>query len=901
MTERWHEQDNSEVLAALKSDLVHGLQDGEVRRRQQQYGRNELTQKRARTPWRILWEQFASTMILVLLVAAVISLVLKDVKDAVAIFAILIFNAALGFLQDYKAEKAMAALQKLAVPLVRVRRNGTVQDIPAPELVPGDIVSLEAGVIVPADCRILESAALQIQEAALTGESVPVEKVSAKLDEPEAPLGDRRNMAYLGTIVTYGRGIGVATATGMATELGHIADLIQSVKAEQTPLQQRLNQLGKRLALIALAIVAVISVLELSRGTETKLVLLTAISMAVAAVPEGLPAVVTIALALGAQRMLRQRALIRKLPAVETLGSVTVICSDKTGTLTQNQMTVTVINITGLDVNLSKGEEVPPAGVFLLACGALCNDASVSDSSEATPDNVIGDPTEAALVVAANRLLLTKRVLDQIFSRVSEVPFSSERKLMTTVHRVDRALLADVSLRVKREFFTSPFVAVTKGAVDRVVSLCDFILADEKTESLSDELKTEISNSQSELARNGMRVLGIAYRPLDQFDSTQSVEASMTFVGLVAMIDPPRPEAKEAVYICKQSGIRPIMITGDHPLTALSIAKDLGISTNNSVLTGQQIDGLTPEELRSSVSDVSVFARVSPEHKLSIVVAMTGDGVNDAPALKKANIGVAMGKAGTDVAKESGDMVLLDDNFATIVSAVKEGRVIYQNIRKFIKYLMTTNYAEVFVMLLAPLVGMPLPLLPLQILWLNLVTDGPPALALGVEPAEADVMKHPARNPKESVFAGGIGMHVAWVGSLMGAVSLGIGYFYWTTQSENWQTMVFLTLTLCQLAHVLAIRSGSVSFVHGGMLSNPYMIWAVLSTFILQLGVIYIPVLQGVFGTVALPYEDFAVSVIGAASIFVAVEFEKLITRRRSQKFASDRLGKESFLRDMTG
>jgi Ca2+-transporting ATPase len=890
MYTHWYKLDSTAVVTALQSDTSLGLDNTEVQKRQEQYGRNELTQLRGRGPWLILWEQFASVMIVVLLIAAVISLMLNDLKDAIVILAILIFNATLGFFQDYRAEKAMAALQKLAVPTVRVRRNGKMQNIPSPEVVPGDIVTLEAGAVVPADCRIFESSSLQVQEAVLTGESVPVEKISANLDGEDLPIGDRRNMTYMGTLVTYGRGLGIVTATGMTTELGHIAKLIQGVKSDQTPLQARLDQLGRRLAIIALAIVCVIFAQELYRGTEITLVLLTAISMAVAAVPEGLPAVVTIALALGAQRMLKQKALIRKLPAVETLGSVTVICSDKTGTLTQNEMTVTLIDVANHRADISQGEEVLQAGNLLLACGGLCNDAVSAESATDPSEAGMGDPTEVALLLAAARLPFTKAELDQTFPRVSEVPFSSERKLMTTIHKVNKDKgLGSNGIEQLQSYFSAPFAAITKGAVDRVLLLCDTIITGDQPQPLSDDWRIRISEAQNQMASEGIRVLGFAYRPIYNLGPASSIEASMTFIGLAGMIDPPRPEAREAVNVCREAGIRTVMITGDHPLTALSVARNLGITTNDQVMTEQQLDSVAAEELDKIVQNVSVYARVSPEHKLNIVnalqkqghiVAMTGDGVNDAPALKKADIGVAMGKCGTDVAKEAGDMVLLDDNFATIVNAVKEGRVIYENIKKFVKYLMATNSAEIFVMLVAPLAGMPLPLSPLQILWLNLVTDGPPALALGVEPADGNVMKQSPRNPRESIFAGGLGTHIALVGTLMGAISLGTGYWYWTTGSEAWQTMLFLTLTLCQLSHVLSIRSGSVSLIKGKLLSNKYMVLALIATFLIQVVVIYVPALQEIFKTKSLPLVDFAFSVLGATIVLLAIEFEKWRTRR---------------------
>jgi len=908
----WHRLTSADAANRLATNPEQGLSQTEAVARQQKYGPNLLIERGGKGLWHILWEQLTSVMVVVLIAAVVVSLALSDYKDAIVIGAIVLINTLLGFTQEYRAEKAMSALKRMTVPSIKVRRDGRVRELSARELVPGDIVLLEAGNVVPADARLLEAVNLRIQEAALTGESEPVDKDALFVAEGDLPLGDRHNMAHMGTVVTYGRGQMVVTATGMNTELGAIANMIQTVRSEPTPLQQRLDHLGRRLALVAVGIVVVIFVLGLIRGEDLKLMLLTAVGMAVAAVPEGLAAVVTIALALGAQRMLKRRALIRKLAAVETLGSVTVICSDKTGTLTENRMTVTVLDVAGhrqnLDVTprLARPEqacpESPCSGLSLLLIGgALCNDAfAILDAQGGTDGagamaDVVGDPTEVALVVAAAQLGLDKQHLEQIAPRVAELPFDSGRKLMTTVHSVTDLAGAPEVLRSAMANGPAPYLAFTKGAVDRLLEGSTAVWS-EGVEPLTESWRQRIVAANAQLAGDGMRVLGVAFRRLDApvtHDNGSPIERDLVFVGLVGMIDPPRAEVRSAVSICRTAGIRPIMITGDHPLTASFIARDLGIAADASILTGQQLDGFGQEELEAVVDGVAVYARVSPEHKLKIVqalqkrghiVAMTGDGVNDAPALKRADIGVAMGITGTDVSKEAADMVLLDDNFATIVAAVEEGRVIYENIRKFIKYLLTTNSAEIWLMLLAPFLGMPLPLLPLQILWVNLVTDGLPALALGLEPAERNTMRRPPYRPGESVFSQGIGRHILWVGILMGLLSLGTGYLYWRAGHAHWQTMVFTTLALSQMTHVMAIRSGRDSLFRLGLLSNKPLLAAVSLTLVLQVAVVYLPTLQLLFQTVALPLTDLLLSFALSSLVFVGVELEKWWTRAHQSR-----------------
>jgi P-type Ca2+ transporter type 2C len=904
----WHTSEVEEVLNALGTHAASGLSDEEAARRLAERGPNELEDRGTRRPWVILWEQFTSAMIVILIVAAVVSALLGDYVDSIAIAAIVVLNAALGYAQEYRAERAMAALKRLSAPSVRVRREGHVREISASELVPGDVALLEAGNLVPADGRLLEGANLRVQESALTGESEPVDKDPAALEEEDAPLGERAGMVYSSTVVASGRGLFIVTETGMATELGKIAAMIQAADSEQTPLQRRMNQVGKVLALAALAIVGVVFVLGLLRGEDLEVMFLTAVSLAVAAVPEGLAAVVTIALALGAQRMLRRHALIRKLPAVETLGSVTVICSDKTGTLTENRMTATVLDVADHTVELAGGsltssqpgsdgtqpaEDEDPAVTLLLAGGTLCNDALLEEDED-DGYRAIGDPTEGALVVAAAREGMKKPKLEASLPRIREVPFDSRRKRMTTVHEVVSPSGSETweTLISNGGGDGAPYVAFTKGAVDSLLEISSHVWSgDGRIEALGEEWRERISAANERLAGDGVRVLGVGLRRLQGLDGDEDeLERDLIFVGMVGMIDPPRPEAKDAVDTCKRAGIRPVMITGDHPLTAGYIATELGILEDRRILMGRDLDNISGDELKGLVEEVPVYARVSPENKLSIVealrekghiVAMTGDGVNDAPALKKADIGVAMGVTGTDVSKEAADMVLTDDNFATIVAAVEQGRVIYDNIRKFIKYLLTSNSGEILVMLMGPFVGLGLPLVPLQILWINLVTDGLPALAVSAEPAERGTMRRPPRPPGESVFARGLGRHILWVGALMALVSLATGLWYSQVEPEIWQTMLFTTLTLSQLAHVMAIRSGDESLFSVGLLSNKPLLGAVALTFVLQLVAIYTPFFQGFLETEALPLADLAIAVALSTIIFWAVEVEKWLTRRK--------------------
>ncbi|MGO0122646.1 cation-translocating P-type ATPase [Desulfothermobacter acidiphilus] len=885
----WHSLSAEQALSELASDPITGLTTAEAHLRWQRHGPNLLREKGAKSPGRILWEQFTGAMVLVLLAAAVISLLLGEYRDAVAIIVIVILNALLGFVQEFRAEKALRALQKLAISRVKVKRNGEVQEIPASALVPGDLFYLEAGNLVPADGRLLTSANLRVLESLLTGEASPVDK-NAEVVLPEATaLGDRRNMVYKGTTVVYGRGMAVAVATGMDTELGQIAAMMQMVEPAPTPLQRRMAALGRTLGLMALLIVGAVTLLGLWHGEDIKTMFLTGVSLAVAAIPEGLPAVVTIALALGAQRMLRRRALVRRLSAVEALGSVTKICTDKTGTLTQNRMRVAALALPqpGGGFQLATPGVAAtscPETALLLVAGALCNDAVLRRENEKW--SYVGDPTEGALLVAAADSGYKAPELERACPRVAELPFSSERQRMSTLHRLEGELGCPIP-KLGEE--TPAYLLFCKGALDRLLPLSRGVWVGGEVQPLG-EWQEKLERLQAELSQEGLRVLALAFRHWSSAPGVldEEGERELLLLGLVSFKDPLRPEALAAVATCRQAGIDPVMITGDHPATALAVARELGMETQR-VLTGKDLDSLNPEDLAAVAEGVTVFARVAPAHKLKIVealqrnghiVAMTGDGVNDAPALKKADIGVAMGRSGTDVAKEAADMVLLDDNFATIVAAVEEGRVIYDNIKKFLQYLMTTNFSEILIILVGLLGGMPVPLTPLQILWVNLVTDGLPALALSVEPAEAGVMHRPPVDPRSGIFTRRLAGHILWAGVFMAFVCLAVGYWLWRVQAASWQTVLFSTLVFSQLAHVLAIRTGTASLFAAGCCSNPAVLGAVLLTVVLQLLVVYLPPLQGVFCTVSLSRTELLLVFILGSLIFWAVEVEKWLYRR---------------------
>ena len=891
MQQDWHTLPIEATLSALKVQMAAGLDQADVSARRTQYGSNQLIERGGRGPWRILWEQLTSTLIIVLLIAAVLSAATGDAKDAIAILVVVIANTLLGFFQEFRAEKAVAALKKLAVPKVRVRRSGVLEEIPSNQLVPGDIIFLEAGNLAPADGRVIECASLRMQEAALTGESVAVEKNTEPLTGADLPLGDRRNMVYMGTSAAYGHGIAVVTATGMQTELGRIATMLQTTGYDSTPLQKRLDRLGKQLAGASLAVVGIVFAMGLLRGVDLRTMFLTAISLAVAAVPEGLPAVVTIALALGAQRMLKRKALIRKLPAVETLGSVTIICSDKTGTLTENRMTVTVLQVSKrrietVDASVARVDD--PAVALLLTGSVLCNDAQLQSSGGA-----IGDPTETALLVAASRQGINKNDFERTLPRVAELPFDSRRKRMTTIHQ---AASFPFPAAWNWQESPAPYIAFSKGAPESLIGISNRAWIDGRPQPLDDASRKRIAAAQTELSSSGARVLAVGFRPwMTHTTGTDghSAEQDLIFVGLVGMIDPPRAEVKQAVATCKAAGIRPIMITGDHALTAQQIARELGIPGERALI-GQDVERLSMHEFQEAVKDVSVFARVSPEHKLKIVealqkqgqtVAMTGDGVNDAPALKKADIGVAMGITGTDVSKEAADMVLLDDNFSTIVAAVEEGRIIYENIRKFIKFMLTTNSAEISVMFVAPFLGMPIPLLPLQLLWINLVTDGPAALTLGIEPGEPDIMRRPPHDSRESLFARGLGGHVIEGSILLTLATLAPAFFFWRAGKSHWQTILFTTMVIAQMGNVLAIRSARESFFTMGMFSNKWLLAAVAGVVGLQVAVVYAGPLQSLLKTEPLTAQELAVCLASSLVVFFTVELVKWFRRRKGRGF----------------
>jgi Ca2+-transporting ATPase len=843
--------ENFQLLNTSKQGLHHS----EAEERLNQYGKNELTEKKKTSALVLFLHQFKDVMIVILLLAAVISFLISDIKDAVVILIIVLLNAVIGFVQEYRAEKAMAALRKMTAFNATVRRSGNIMQIPASEIVPGDIVILEAGMSVPADIRLTETYALKIEEASLTGESNAVEKSTEEMTSENPPLGDRFNMAYKTTIVAYGRAEGIVVATGMNTEIGRIAKLLQEEET-QTPLQTRLADFGKKLSFIVIIICAIIYGVGLLRGEEPVKMLLTAISVAVAAIPEALPAVITISLALGASRMVRKNALIRKLPAVETLGSVTYICSDKTGTITQNKMTV-------MDTWLSPQAEaihtLSPEQMLCLAM-ELNHDVIVDENNQFK-----GDPTEIALVEYSRKSKDYNKQWIADFKRQHELPFDSVRKRMTTIHP-----------------FAGQWLIITKGAIESILSCCN--------NANSEEINAATVN----YAQQGKRVLAYVVKLVEDLPtsiSIETIETDLKFIGLVAMIDPPRTEVIKAIADCHTAGITPVMITGDHPVTAKAIATETGILKHkmDRVITGAELEKLSDDELDKEIEYIKVFARVSPEQKLNIVkalqnknhfVAMTGDGVNDAPALKRANIGIAMGITGTDVSKEAAHMILLDDNFATIIRAVKEGRRIFDNILKFIKYSITGNCGKIWTIFLAPLIGLPIPLLPIQILWLNLVTDGLPGLAFAAEPAEDNILQRKPRGPNESIFSNGAGFHILWVGLLMGGVSIGAQAWAIHIGNEKWMTMVFTILSISQMGQAMAGRSNWNSVFSQGIFGNKQLVGAVLLTLGLQMAVIYVPFLQDIFRTQSLTLIELLTCIGLSSIVFWAVESEKWVKRR---------------------
>lgn len=873
LTEDYCQYGIEDIVRQLQTNVERGIKKKEAEKRLQEYGPNLIVERKKISPLKIFMEQYKDFMILVLICAALLSLYLGEVYDSLTIIAIVVINGVLGFLQEFRAEKSMEALKKMTAPTARVIRDGKEEEVAASSLVPGDIILLETGDRVPADCRLIQTINLEAEESALTGESIPVKK-HGKIIPAKVALGDCKNMLFMGTIVTRGRGKGVVVNTGMGTEMGHIAGMIQESHETQTPLQMRLSQLGKVLVFLCLSICILVVTTGILRGESAYQMFLVGISLAVASIPEGLPAIVTVALALGVQRMAKRNALIRKLPAVETLGCATVICSDKTGTLTQNRMTVQELYVDNKSYLLresnkkvvfqSEHKEVNPANVHALSLalkiGAVCNNSTLPVGEEkkkknhgflADIENIVGDPTENALLIAALKgginLFKEKNV------RIYENPFDSERKRMSVVIKGERG--------VEQSY--------VKGAPSTILEASNYILLAGQIKPLTYTIKQKIISENERMASKALRVLGLAYRDIEKNGNyEEESEKNLIFVGLVGMMDPPRIEAKKAIRQCKRAGIKPVMITGDHKLTAMAIARELGIACEeDEVLTGQELDKINDGELVRRASYLSVYARVSPKHKLRIVkalktrnniVAMTGDGVNDAPAIKEADIGVSMGIQGTDVTKEASAMILRDDNFATIVAAIEEGRAIYDNIRKFIRYLLSCNVGEVLTMFLASLLWLPLPLLPIQILWVNLVTDGLPAMALGIDPPDRNIMSRPPRNARESIFARGLWWKIIWRGTQIGISTVGIFFFalYIEKELTYAQTMVFATLVLSQLIHVFECRSEKYSVWEIPLFSNPFLVIAALSSFGLLLSVIYIPVLQPIFKTMPLVIND---------------------------------------------
>jgi len=880
--EAWHGLSVDSALARVKTTPA-GLAAEEAARRLVEYGRNELQATHGVTPWMLLLEQFKNVLIIILLAATGISAFLGHGVEAIAITVIVLFAVLLGFLQEYRAERAIEALRQMAAPTATTLRDGREVELPARDLVPGDVVLLRAGNRIPADVRLIESVNLQIEEAALTGESVPVEKHVDPLTAPDLVLGDRRNMGYAGTSATYGRGRAVVVATGMSTEFGRIAQMLQTIESGKTPLQENLDKVGRVLALGALAVVAAVVALGIFRGQPFIEMLIFGIALAVAVVPEALPAVVTISLAIGVQRMVKRHALMRRLPAVETLGSISVICSDKTGTLTKDEMTVRRLFVADRMLDVS-GAGYEPRGEFscnggsvecpdslrrLLEAAALASDAHLLRGDDGAWQ-VKGDPTEGALEVAAAKAGLEKDALDARFPRVNEIPFTSESKRMTTLH--------DTSDGV---------VAYSKGAPEIILGTCDNLQTEGGTVVLDPAGRKAIVDAARRMASDALRVLAVAARPAA---TRENAEQNMTFLGLVGMIDPPRPEAKAAIGICEQAGIKPVMITGDHPLTAQAVARELGLLKAGRMVVGAELDAMDETQLAQEVDGIEVYARVSPAHKLRVVtalqhnghiVAMTGDGVNDAPALKKADIGIAMGITGTDVTKEAAAMTLTDDNFASIVAAVEEGRGIFGNIKKYLMYLLSSNIGEMLLVAVATLAGVPLPLSAVQLLIVNLVTDGLPALALAVDPNEPDIMRRKPRNPRTGIFTRPV-VTLMLVGGIWSAL-VNMSLFVWAQRSGRSlveaMTMTFVSLILIQFFKAYNFRSDRHS-VLSRPFANRWLNLAILGELVLMPFMVYVPFLQGPFSTYGLSIMDWAIVILLAFSVSPVLELAKWMERR---------------------
>jgi len=931
----WHSCIIQKVVGAMGTDSETGLTATEAQARLAQYGANELAERPRPGFWQLLLDQFNNFIVIILIVAAVLSFLLGEMVEASAIMAIVVLNAVLGVIQEGKAEEALAALKKMAAPEALVLRGGHRIAVPARELIPGDVVFLEAGNYVPADLRLIESVNLKIDEASLTGESVPVEKVADKVLSEDAPLGDRVNSAFMGTTVTYGRGAGIVVATGMQTQIGLIAEMIQSYEDEPTPLQVRLDQLGRWLGWGSLIICGIVFIETIIQDTNLSIIasqglmpylvqtqqqivelFIIAVSLAIAAVPEGLAAVVTICLALGMREMVQRHALIRRLPAVETLGSATIICSDKTGTLTQNEMMAVRLYVANLRLDVS-GEGYQPRGEFthygkpadprdnsemmaLLTGSQLCSDARLEPLESEDGEEqyrIVGDPTEGAMVVAATKAGLWRDEVEKRLPRVAEVPFDSDRKRMSTIHRLDGPPTHSGGTEGSKNGGLE-YIAYVKGAPDVMLSLCSAILEDGVDVELTPGRRNHIENTVRDMGREGLRVLSVAYRHLDRLPekvTADEIERELSLIGLVAMIDPARPEVRPAVEQARKAGIRTMMITGDYPDTARAIAQEIGLlRPGGEVMTGAELNETSDEQLAERIDNVDVFARVSPRHKVRIVeslkaqdhiVAMTGDGVNDAPALKRASIGVAMGITGTDVSKETADMVLTDDNYASIVSAVEQGRIIYSNIRKFVYYLISCNMAEVMVIFLATLLGSPPPLNAIQLLWLNLLTDGAPALALGLEKGDPDIMEQPPRPVREPIINRFMLTGIVVQTLAITAAVLTAYYIGWAWNPSNpalAQTMGFVTLSASELIRSYTARSERVSLFRLGVFSNKYMQYAVLVSILLLLSVVYIPFFQPVFNTVPLGIQEWTVVLPLLLVPGVAAEITKATVRWRT-------------------
>jgi len=918
----WHALTAEQALEKLDSPISQGLTSEEVARRQEKYGPNQLREKPRPTFLKMIFDQLNNFIVILLIVSAVISLVLGDTVEAIAIMAIVLLNAILGVVQESRAEEALAALKRMAAPEAQALRDGKRVTVPAHELVPGDIVFLEAGNFIPADLRLIEAVNMRIDEAALTGESVPVEKNAMLHLEEDIPLGDRKNTAFMGTTVTYGRGRGLVTSIGMNTQLGMIADMLQSVEEEQTPLQQRLDDLGKMLGYGALAVCGLVFVAGVWRAGAfswdvVREMFMVAVSLAIAAVPEGLPAVVTISLALGMREMVRRHALIRRLASVETLGSATVICTDKTGTLTQNEMTVTRIwangsfmEVTGsgygvqgeflVDGKTVKVEDYP-VHTNTLWLGVLNNDAELEKIAGDNGNNnyrMIGDPTEGSILVAAAKAGAFASKMNQAYPREQEIPFDSTRKRMVTIHAVKEPVREDISPFEGKDEERRLYTIAVKGAPDVVLGLCNrYAVGDNQSKELDDASRKMILEANEAMTNNALRVLGLAYRIVDVMPDqvkSEELEKDLVFAGMVGMIDPARVEVKPALLEARGAGIRTIMITGDYPNTAKAIAENIGLlQSGHQVLTGNELNDMDDETLRERVKVTDVFARVSPEHKMRIVdalrangevVAMTGDGVNDAPAIKRSDIGVSMGITGTDVAKETADMVLTDDNYASIVSAIEQGRIIYSNIRKFVYFLLSCNLAEIATIFIATLVSGFSPLAAIQLLWLNLLTDGAPALALAMEKGDPDIMNQPPRPTKENIINTPMWIGIAIQTVAITAVTLTafyIGMSINPTDRRLAETMAFVTLSLSELLRAYTARSEYYPLLKIGVFSNKWMNYAFLASFVLVIMVVYVPFFQGVFDTVPLNPIELAEAIPLLFIPSVVAEITKVFLRRK--------------------